>query len=146
MRELKGGLFFLGLSIFVLWESLRLGLGTLREPGSGFISFCMGIILSALSVVLILRGRGRGWGGRGSDESHTLRVVLALVSLFIYSLVLDGLGFVGATFFLVGILFRLGERRPWWVLVGMSAAVTFMWYVVFGVVLHVYFPRGLLGI
>jgi len=142
MRELKGGLFFLGLSIFVLWESLRLGLGTLREPGAGFISFCMGIILSALSLVLICRS----WGVRGSHENHSLRVILALVSLFIYSLVLDRLGFVVATFFLVGILFRLGEKRPWWVLVGMSALVTFMWYVVFGGVLHVYFPRGLLGI
>ena len=50
MRELKSGFFFFGLSLFVLWESLRVGLGTFKEPGSGFFSFCMGVILFALSL------------------------------------------------------------------------------------------------
>ncbi len=142
MRELRSGLFFLGVSIFVLWESLRLGLGTLREPGSGFISFCVGIILCLLSLALIYRG----WEIRGSHEAHSLRVILALVSLFVYSLVLESLGFILATFLLVGVLFRLGEGRPWWILLGMSALVTSVCYLVFGIVLHVYFPIGLLGI
>lgn len=142
MHELRSGLFFFGLSLFVLWESLRLELGTLKEPGSGFLSFCAGMILTALSLVLIYRG----WGHRESRNHFPHRVILALVSLFVYSLVLDILGFILATFFLVGILFRLGEPRPWWALLGMSALVTFLAYLVFGILLHVYFPRSFLGI
>jgi len=142
MRELRSGLFFFGLSLFVLWESLRVGLGTLRKPGSGLFSFCAGVILFALSLVLIYRSRGT----RESLESHSYRVILALVSLFIYSLVMEPVGFIVATFFLVGILFHLGEPRRWWALLGISALVTFLAYLVFGVLLHVYFPRSFLGI
>ncbi len=98
--------------------------------------------MSALSLVLI----HRGWGLRESLKTHSRRVILALICLFAYSLVLDKVGFVIATFFLVGILFRLGEPRRWWALLGMSALVTFLAYLVFGVLLHVYFPRGFLGI
>jgi len=142
MLELRSGLFFFALSLFVLWESLRVGLGTLEEPGSGFISFCTGIILSVLSLILI----GKGWRLRESRKPLPRRVALALVFLIVYSLVLDTLGFVLTTFFLMGIFFRLGQKRPWWALIGMSALVTIAAYLVFGVLLHVYFPRGFLGI
>lgn len=142
MRELKSGLFFFALSLLVIGESLRVELGTLMEPGSGLLPFCVGLVLCGLSVVLICRG----WGKREFQKPHSRRVILALASLFAYSLVLETLGFVVATFFLVGILFHLGQPRRWWLLIGMSAGVTFLAYLVFGILLHVYFPRGFLGI
>ncbi|MEI9477738.1 MAG: tripartite tricarboxylate transporter TctB family protein [Deltaproteobacteria bacterium] len=142
MHELRSGLFFFGLSLLVLWESFRVELGTLKEPGSGFLSLCAGLGVGALSLVLIYRG----WRVREPGKPHSHRVTFALISLFIYSFVLDSIGFVVATFFLVGILFRLGQPRPWWFLIGVSALVTFLSYLIFGVFLHVYFPRGFLGI
>jgi hypothetical protein len=141
-NELRSGFFFFGLSLVLVWESLRVELGTFMEPGSGFLSFGVGLALCALSVVLI----ARGWSVRKAQKPHSRRVVLAITSLFIYSLVLNVLGFVVATFFLVGVLFHLGQPRQWWYLIGMSAVVTFVAYLVFGVFLHVYFPRGFLGI
>ena len=142
MHELRSGLFFFGLSLLVLWESFRVELGTLKEPGSGFLSLCAGLAFGALSLVLIFRG----WRVRDIQGPHSRRVILALASLFVYSLVLDMVGFVVASFFLVGILFRLGQPRPWWFLIGVSALVTFLSYLIFGVFLHVYFPRGFFGI
>ena len=142
MRELKSGLFFFGLSVLALWESLRAGLGTLREPGSGFLSFCAGVALAAFSMVLI----GRGWGKRDSLNSPSRRVLLAMFSLFVYSLVLEILGFFAATFFLVAILLQIGESRRWWIQLGMSALMTFLVYLVFGILLHVHFPQGFLRI
>jgi putative tricarboxylic transport membrane protein len=142
MRDLKSGLFFFGLSLLVIWESLRVELGTFKEPGSGMLSFLGGLALCALSIALICRG----WGVRETQKPHSLRVVLALISLFAYALLLNTLGFIVATFLLVGILLRLGQPRPWWVLVGVSALSSFLAYLIFGVFLHVYFPRGFLGI
>ena len=142
MRQLRSGLFFFGLSLLVIWESLRAGLGTLMKTGSGFLSFCAGVPLLVLSLVLIRQG----WKLREPKKDLPRRVLLALVFLFAYSLVLDTLGFVVATFFLVGILFRLGQPRPWWTLLGMAGLVTFLAYLIFGTLLHVYFPRGFLGI
>ncbi|MFC1816690.1 tripartite tricarboxylate transporter TctB family protein [Thermodesulfobacteriota bacterium] len=144
MKELKNGLFFFGLSVFVLWESLRLELGTLKEPGPGFISFCTAVIMSLLSLALIFSS----WKVRAARlPPLPRRAVLAFAVLIAYSLVLDTLGFVVASFVLVGIFFRLGgEKRPWWVLIGMSMLVTMIAYWVFGVLLHVYLPRGFWGI
>lgn len=142
MYELKSGLFFSGISLFILWESLRLGLGTPEEPGSGFLSFCTGTILFVLSLIFIYRG----WGVREPRQPHSRRVILAVLALFLYTLILNFLGFTIATFVFVGILFRLGESRPWWTILGMSALVTLLAYLFFGVLLNVYFPRSFLGI
>jgi putative tricarboxylic transport membrane protein len=142
MRELRSGLFFFGLSLLVLWESFRVELGTLKEPGSGFLSLFAGLGILGLSLVLIIRG----WGVREPGKPHSHRVTFAMISLFIYSFVLDSLGFIVATFFLVAVLFRLGQPRSWWFLIGVSALVAFLSYLIFGVFLHVYFPRGFLGI
>ncbi len=140
--DLRSGLFFFGLSLLLMWESLRVELGTFLAPGSGFLSFGVGLVLCSLSVVLIFRG----WSVRRAQTPHSRRVALAIASLFIYSLVLNALGFVVATFFFVGVLFQLGQPRRWWCLIGMSATVTLLAYVIFGVLLHVYFPKGFLGI
>jgi hypothetical protein len=142
MRTIRSGIFFFGLSLFVIWESLRVGLGTAKVPGAGFISFCVGIILAFLSLLLIYQS----WRLREPKKQLPIRVVLALAALYAYSLVLNTLGFIVATFFLVALLFHLGEARRWWVLLGMSALVTLLTYVLFGRLLHVYFPQGILGI
>jgi putative tricarboxylic transport membrane protein len=142
LRELKSGVFLFGLSILALWESLRAGLGTLKEPGSGFLSFCAGVALAIFSLVLICRG----WGNREKLDPHSRRVLLAMFTLFVYSLVLEILGFLIATFLLVAILLQIGESRRWWIQLGMSALITFLVYLVFGILLHVYFPQGFLMI
>ena len=142
MRELKVGLFFLGFSLLVTYESLRLGLGISKKPGPGFVPFCAAILLLVFSLVIIFRG----WRLRESKSPFPRRVIIALAVLILYSLVLDILGFSLATFLMVAIFFHLAEQRRWWVLLGMSALVTFLAYLIFAVVLSVYFPRGFLGI
>lgn len=141
MTKVKSGLLFFGLSLLVLWESLRLGLGTSMEPGPGFLPFSAGAILSLLSLAFIYTGRAF----RKTQQPHSRRVTIALVSVFVYSLTLNYLGFIIATFLLVAILFHLGEPRRWWITLTMSASVTVAGYFFFGTLLKVYFPRGFLG-
>ncbi len=144
MKETGSGLFFFGLSLIVIWESLRMGTGIMKEPGPGFISLCAGVILCVFSLVLV----ARGWKAdkNAPRVKHSYRTMIALFSLFAYSLIMETIGFAVATFLLVAVLFHLAERRPWWVLLGMSALVTAVAYVVFGVILKVYFPVGIIGI
>lgn len=144
MRETGNGLFFFGLSLLVIGESLRMGTGIMKEPGPGFVSFCAGMFLCLFSLVLI----ARGWkADKGAPHvKHSYRTMIALSSLFVYSVIMETIGFAMATFLLMAVLFHLAERRPWWVLLGMSALVTAVAYVVFGVVLKVYFPVGIVRI
>ena len=142
MREAYSGFFFLGLSLLAILESLRMGTGTMKEPGAGFLSLAMGLVLAAFSLVLIFRG----WKpSKGPAVKHSAKTIIALAALFIYSLIMDKIGFIVATFLLVLVLFHLAQRRTWWVLLGMSVLVTAVAYLLFGVVLKVYFPEGILG-
>ena len=141
MTKVKSGLFFCGLSMLILWESLRLGIGSPTEPGPGFFPGCAGAILAVLSLSFIYRGRGF----RKTQPPHSRRVIAALIAVFVYSLVLNFLGFVIATFLLLAVLFYLGEPRPWWALIAMSTSVTLAAYFFFGKILNVFFPTGLLG-
>ena len=141
MQDFRSGIFFLSLSAFVIWESLHMGLGTSREPGSGFLSFFTAAVLVPLSLALIIKG----WRGQKVRKPLSQRVILSLAFIFSYGLILNTLGFLVATFIFIGILFRLGEKRPWWFLLGGSFLVTCLFYFVFGILLGVYFPKGILG-
>ena len=141
-NELRAGIFFLGFALFVMWESFRLELGTFSRPGSGLFPFGMGIILVGLSVALLCKG----WGSREPKKGHTRKAILVLFFLLVYCIFLEPLGFIIACFLLLAILFRLTKSRPWWTAIIMSLVVTSLAYLIFGVLLHVYLPRGFLGI
>ncbi len=72
------GIVFLGLSLLVIGESWQVGLGTLKEPGSGFIPFCAGIILTFLSLLLIYQD----WQIPKTTSKISPRIALALGFLF----------------------------------------------------------------
>lgn len=140
--DLKSGIFFLIISLLIIWESLRVELGTFLSPGSGFLSFGIGVILCFLSIVLILKGLRI----KVAPQTVSIRVALALISLFIYSLILEAIGFLIPTFFLVFVLFNLGQKRSLLLTICISLVVTLLAYLIFGSLLHVYFPKGILGI
>jgi hypothetical protein len=141
-RELKSGFLFLFLSLLVFYECRRIGIGVPSKPGSGFLAFCAGIVLLGLALSSI----HRGWKVRENKITHGPKVILAFAIVIAYSLLLEFLGFVPATFLAVTGLLRLQMTRPWWSVVGAGAAITAVAYVVFGILLQVYFPIGFLGV
>ena len=51
--ELWGGLIGLALGIFVIWSGLKLKLGTINDPGSGYVLFYTGILMCVFAVTII---------------------------------------------------------------------------------------------
>lgn len=145
-KDIIAGIFFLSISLIIVYESIRVELGTFLSPGSGFLSFGIGIVLFGLSVLLISKNLRFRSPIKKSPKPTSIRVIFAVISLFIYSLILEHLGFLMPTFFLVMILFQLGQRRNWWLTIGISLVVTFLAYFIFGSLLHVYFPKGIFNI
>ncbi len=59
--EFWGGLFWLAFGVFVTWQGWLLELGSLREPGSGFVFFWLGLLISIFAISIALNGvRGKG--------------------------------------------------------------------------------------
>ena len=147
-RHIISGLFWLAISIFVCIMAIKLGVGTFSSPGSGFLFFWSSLILGALSVILIIKSilgkreakllidlwKGLKWG----------KAVLAIITIFLYALILTELGFILATFLLMILLFGIGKLKYWVTI--MSAFITVMLsYIIFHFLLQIQFPRGIFG-
>ena len=94
--EFWGGIFWLAVGAFAAWQGWLLDLGTLREPGSGFVFFWLGLLVCAFAISIALGGmRGEGpvmadlW--RGTRWQSVLLVVLALIA---FGFFFERLGFV----------------------------------------------------
>ncbi len=141
-------LIWLFFAVFICSESLRLPLGTLRDPGAGFLPLGSGLCLGILSIVHYLQARFRresdlrtSWISR--ERWKILVIILAV--LFGYALLLDVLGFLISTFILLLVLFSLAKPKKWAVAAGGSALASILSYVVFEIWLKTQLPRGILG-
>jgi putative tricarboxylic transport membrane protein len=142
------GFFWLLFSLFVSYESYRLGLGSVHQPGPGFFFFWTGIAVALLSVVVILRS----FGTQAPEEEKegptgkrtTTKVILVLVALFLYAILMERLGFVIVTLLLFCFLLGVIEKKKWWFAILVSLAVTVLAYLLFEVGLQSQLPKGLL--
>jgi len=142
------GLFWLTFSVFVSYQSYKLGLGTLHQPGPGFLFFWTGIVTAILSVTVIVISLRK----RSSEETqqptfgkkNVTKIVLVLISLLLYALFMEWLGFLIVT--LLFFIFLLGviEKKRWLFAILVSLIVTAISYLVFERALQSQLPQGLL--
>jgi hypothetical protein len=145
--DAASGLFWLGVSIFVGVKAIALGIGAFSTPGPGFVLFCSSLLFGVLSVVLVIRSftgkkgemllsssfRGLKWG----------RALTVMIALFVYTFLLERVGFLLMTFGLVAFLFAQGGVNRWVSIAGALVTVILA-YLVFHFGLQVQFPRGVL--
>jgi hypothetical protein len=141
------GSFWFIFSVFISYESYKLGLGVLRHPGPGFFFFWTGIVTAILSLTVILRSFQKGVGV-GTTESifgnwHLQKIVLVLHSLFLYALLMERLGFLIVTLLLFIFLLGVIEKKRWLFAVPASLLVTALSYLIFEVALQSQLPKGL---
>ena len=94
--ELWGGLIGLGLGIFVIRSGLKLKLGTINDPGSGYVLFYTGILMCAFAATIIVAALTEGgptFGSRWKDARWTKPVVV-IACLIAFSIALEPLGFL----------------------------------------------------
>jgi len=142
-------LFWLLVSVAVFVQSLRLGIGTVQNPGMGFITFGASGILGILSLMLFLQA-----SFRKEEVKHEplftgklwKRIIFVLIALTLYSWVMPTLGYLISTFLLMTLLFWLLERKKVWLVFVSSFLATLITYFVFSKWLNCQFPDGLFGL
>jgi hypothetical protein len=141
-------LFWLLFSLLVLIESNRLGIGTLQNPETGFISLGASGLLGILSIILFLQSSFKKEGAKITPPfqgTKWKRVFLVLIALLLYTKVMPFGGYLISTFLLMTFLFFIVERQKLrWVL-ALSSLATFVTYYVFSKWLNCQFPSGLFG-
>ena len=149
-RDIISSLFWMAMGIGVCYGGVDLELGTLHDPGSGFMFFWVGIIMIGLSLSILVRAMKRTavagelkvlW-----TEIRWKKIVSVLVALFLYAYAFSFLGFILSTVLLLIFLFKAVEPQRWsWAVLGAIIS-TLAAYGVFRLWLGSQLPRGLLGI
>jgi putative tricarboxylic transport membrane protein len=142
------GLFWFVFSLFFSVSAYRLGMGTLHQPGPGFFFFWTGIAVALMSLGIIVKSfRKRP----GDEDKHAIfgkskirKVCLVLLSIFLYALLMEHLGFLIVTLALFLFLLGVIEKKRWLFAVLVSVAVTCIAYLVFEVGLQSQLPKGVL--
>ncbi len=132
---------FLGFAVMVGAISMRLG--TPRHPQSGFFPFLIGASLVVLSVILLIYAfLGRREVAKAFGD--LLKPSVLVIGMLIYSVVLDFLGYVVATFVLSIVILRVLDIKTLWKLVAVSLAVAVGSFILFDTLLSVTLPHGIL--
>jgi hypothetical protein len=114
-------------SLFICVQSWRLGLGTFKSPGPGFLPFGVALAIALFSIILLLKERGKQRGGAVPPLFQTeslWKVVLVICLLFLYPFSLKLLGFFLSTLFFMGVALKMIELQKW-KLVTVAASVVF---------------------
>ncbi len=146
-KRIDGSLFFfILLSGVICFESFKLGLGTFSNPAPGLFPFLTGTILGALSILWLVINLLPSAPQRGMKLSISwTRVVPMLGGLFLYSILLEFLGFFLATFLLILSLLKGIERRSWASSGLVALGISIFSYIVFRIWLRVQLPEGFPG-
>lgn len=147
-RDVASGTFWLLVGAFVTWSGWDLELGSVHDPGSGFMLFWVGLIMIGFSLAVVapaLRSAAGPeeplWAG-----ARWSRVAFVLVALVVYAWLLPRLGFILTTMLVMLFLFKVVEPQRWWIAVAGAIASAMVAYVVFKVWLGAQLPAGLFDI
>jgi hypothetical protein len=142
-------LFWFFFSTVVLIQSIRMGVGSFKNPGMGFMACGASGIMALLSLILLAQSSIREKGAEGSIHPFSGlllgRVIGFVITVFVYIFLLPNLGYLAATFLLMACLLLIVGRRKWWLLIIFPSLSSLVSYYVFAKLFHCPFPAGILG-
>ena len=141
---------WMGVGLLSIYGSFQLGLGTLGEPGSGFLSFLAGSFICLMALIVFLQSflQGKGFQVKISTLWKGIRwyrSALVGLLLLVYILVLEWIGFLLTAFLIVLAMVKGVERLSWAKALLISISASAVCYLVFDKLLKAVLPRGLLG-
>ena len=133
------GLALGGVAVF---ESAKLPLGTVRNPGQGFFPWWTSVVIVLLALFLLIQALTSRRSINPQASGRIAKVTALLLVLAMYTLLLDLLGYLICTFFLVLFMLRATNPQRWPVALIMALIAAFGSYGVFAIWLSVPLPRG----
>jgi putative tricarboxylic transport membrane protein len=139
-------IFWVVVGVLACYGATQLGLGSVTDPGAGFIFFWSGLILMLLSLVVLLDAV------RSAEPTivemgalNWTKIALILISLSSYGFLLERLGFVLTTFVFLSFLLGCIQGVTWGRSLATSVAATLACYGIFELWLKIRLPKGILG-
>ena len=146
--EFWTGILGLALGIFVIRSGLHLKLGSINDPGSGYVLFYTGILMCLFAASIIVAAVTEGGPTFASrwDGARWSKPVVIIAALVVYSVALDQLGFLVSTIPLLLLLLRAIDPVRWTLAVPLAvlAPVGVWWVLKRGLLIQL--PSGIFEI
>lgn len=146
--ELWGGLLGLALGIFVIRSGLKLKLGTINDPGSGYVLFYAGILMCLFAASIVVGAITEGGPTFASrwEGARWSKPAIIIACLAVYSVALEPLGFLIATIPLLLLLLRTIDPVRWTLAVPLAVLAPLgVWWVLKRALL-IQLPSGMFDI
>lgn len=143
-------LFWFAVGLISIYGSIRLDLGTLRQPGSGLLSFLAGCFICLMAMIVLLQSflRGRGVQVKLSSLWKGLRwhrpLAIGLI-LIAYILALERMGFLITSLITLFVMFKVVEKLSWGKAILISVSISAASFLLFNTLLKATLPRGIFG-
>jgi len=143
-------LFWLTFGLVSAFGSIKLGLGTFREPGPGLLAFLASIFICLMALVVLFQSLflKRGFLNKLSTlwEGTSWRRPLAIgVILLGYIFSLERVGFLLTSLIMLFIILKLVEKLSWTRTIVISLSISVGTFLLFNKILKTTLPRGLIG-
>ena len=136
--------FLLG-GVWICVEALQVPFGSLRMPGAGFFPMVLGVALGVLALILF----GLGWAGREADSERvwpdTPDVLYVTAILVLSAWLFERAGFLISMAFFLAVSIKVLGRGRWWTALATAVVGSVTSYWVFGRLLQISLPGGVLG-
>jgi putative tricarboxylic transport membrane protein len=147
--ERVSAFFILCYALFICVESYRLGLGSLSQPGPGFVPLGSGVVIGIFAL-LLLSGTGRKKKEMKaiSSRGHIAwrKPGSVVISLLAYAGFLNVLGFYLINIVWLVFVCKVIGKMGWGATLGLSLGSAVLSYFLFENYLTIRFPRGVFGI
>lgn len=146
--ELWTGVLGIALGVFVIRSGIKLKLGTINDPGSGFMLFYIGLLMCAFALTIVLASVTEGgptfgsrWEGASWGKPGAIIVILSA-----YAFALEPLGFLISTIPLMLVLLRVIDPVRWTLAIPLAvlAPVGVWWVLKRGLLIQL--PSGMFEI
>ena len=147
--DLGSGLLCLLIGLGFVAGGVKMGLGPLNAPGVGFFPTVIGGIFSALSLALLITTifgknqameKQRFW----KEKNSWVKVSLALLSLILYMILLEFLGYIATSAIFIFFLLKFVGKKSWLISIVMAVLVSLGSYALFKMAMGVSLPKGLM--
>jgi putative tricarboxylic transport membrane protein len=142
--ELWGGAIWFAISLFALEQGRKLELGTVNEPGMGFMLFWLGILMAGLSLTVAVQAiRNEGPSVRALwADTRWLKTLIVVVTFVVYAYAFTRLGFLLSTIPLMLVLLRAIDPVRWTIAVPLATGAPLLVWWVLEKVLQIQLPTG----
>jgi putative tricarboxylic transport membrane protein len=141
-------LFSIGFAIAICLESIRIGPGAPSNPGPGFVPLICGLLRGLIGGIVFistyksspLECKAALWG----PDTRWRDMIFTTISLIVYALLIDFLGFHFMTLFWMIFICRWVGRMGWMTTLLISAVTIMSSYLIFSYYLGIRFPLGMI--